>query len=155
MVRGLVAPEPATGGLWCCLYCREPLSSSERMLSCDACGRQYPVVAGIPLLVREPVNYFQAERAALLSAAREARRRRELLDGDGIYAGLPEPSRKRHRDVSETQEAQVEALLALIETPGLEPKPGDGGDGTQAMRPGWDFETMLPYLLRDWGDAPE
>jgi SAM-dependent methyltransferase/uncharacterized protein YbaR (Trm112 family) len=155
MSRGLVAPEPATGGLWCCLYCREPLSSSERMLCCGACGKQYPVVAGIPLLVREPVSYFQAERAALLSAAREARRRRELLDGDGIYAGLPEPSRERHRDVSEIQEAQAEALLALIETPGLEPKPGDSADGMQAMRPGWNFETMLPYLLRDWSDAPE
>src|SRR4051794_19412721 len=125
MVRGLVVPEPATRGLWCCLYCSGKLSPDEYMLSCDACGRQYPIVAGIPLLVREPANYFRAERAALLSAAREARRRRELLDEDGLYAGLPETTRERHRDVSETQEAQAEALLALIETRGLEPALGN------------------------------
>jgi SAM-dependent methyltransferase/uncharacterized protein YbaR (Trm112 family) len=155
MARGLVVPEPAIGGIWCCLYCRGTLRAGEDKLRCGACGRQYPVVAGVPLLVREPANYLRAERVALVGAAREARRRGELLDVDEIYAALPEASLERHRDVAETQEAQAEALLALIETPGAEPRLGDGPDGTQAMRPGWDFDTMLPYLLRDWSGAPE
>jgi SAM-dependent methyltransferase len=92
--------------------------------------------------------------------AHEARRRRELLDADRRYAALPAASLARHRDVSETEEAQAEALLALIETPDLEPGPGDGPPGddageTQVVRPGWDIETMLPYLWRDWGGGSE
>ena len=82
----------STGRLWCCLHCRGTLSSGERALRCGACGREYPIVAEIPLLVREPGEYFRAERASLLSAARQARAHGERLDADGIYARLPEAS---------------------------------------------------------------
>src|SRR5437763_1366282 len=108
MVRGPVVPEPATRESWWCLHCRGSLIPGELMLHCSACGRRYPVVAGIPLLVREPASYFHAERAALLHTSREARRRREQLGVDGIYTGLTAASLERHRDVSETEEAQAE-----------------------------------------------
>ncbi|MGE3784911.1 MAG: hypothetical protein AB7H71_19470, partial [Alphaproteobacteria bacterium] len=131
------------------------LRSSGSAFCCDACGRQYPVVAGIPLLVREAASYFQGQLAALREAAREAGRRRTLLDDERIVAGWTEASLERHRDVAETEAAQAETLLALIETPGSRTGLADDPDGTHAVPPGWTFETMIPYLLRDWSGAPE
>ncbi len=155
MERGLVASESAAGGVWCCLHCRGTLSSDDFLLRCHACGKRYPVAAGIPLLVREATNYFHGQRAALMGAAREARRRRELLDDERIFAGWAEASLERQRDVFETEAAQAEALLALIGIPGSQTGLDDDADEMHAVRPGWAFETMMPYLLRDWSGAPE
>jgi hypothetical protein len=49
--------------IWRCLYCRDPLISGGLGLRCSGRGRQYPMVAGIPLLVRRPTDYFRAARA--------------------------------------------------------------------------------------------
>ncbi len=155
MERRLVAPVPATGAAWSCLSCRGRLRSDDVVLRCDACGSQYPVIAGIPLLVREAGSYFDGQRTALLGAAREARRRRELLDDEDFVAGWTEASLARHRDVSETEAAQAEALLTLIGTLGSRTGSDDDADEVHAVRPGWAFETMIPYLLRDWSGTSE
>jgi hypothetical protein len=49
--------------IWRCLYCRDPLISGGLGLRCSGRGRQYPMVASIPLLVRRPTDYFRAARA--------------------------------------------------------------------------------------------
>jgi SAM-dependent methyltransferase len=155
MERGPVAPEQSTGAVWRCLYCRGELRSGELALRCAGCGKQYPVAGGVPLLVREAAAYFRGQCAALRGAAREARRRRELVDVDGVADGWPAATLKRHRDVSETEAAQAEALFALIGTPFSETAPNEHPDGMQAVRPGWDVATMIPYLVRDWSDTSE
>ena len=155
MGGGLVARGPATGAPWCCLYCRGELSSGDLVMHCGGCGKQYPVVAGIPLLVRDAADYLHGQRGSLMSAGRAARRRRDLLDEDGVAAGWPAATLERHRDVSVTEAAQAEALLGLMGTPGSETGIDDDPDGIQAVRPGWDVATMMPYLLRDWSDTPE
>jgi SAM-dependent methyltransferase len=157
MVRDMAAHQ-ASGNeeIWRCLHCRGPLTSGGLGLRCAGCGRQYPVVAGIPLLVREPRDYFRAERASLVQAAGEARQRKDLLDRAEPYSGLPEAALERHRDVLDVEAAQAETLLALLEpsVPALEALADHAGE-SQVVRPGWRFDTLAPYLLRDWTDTSE
>src|SRR5271169_3191052 len=157
MVRDMAAHQ-ASGNeeMWRCLHCRGPLTSVGLGLRCTGCGRQYPVVAGIPLLVREPRDYFRAECTSLIQAAREARQRRDLLDRGEPYSGLAETALERHRDVLDVEAAQAETLLALIEPsiPVLEALADHAGE-SRVVRPGWRFDTLAPYLLRDWTNTSE
>jgi SAM-dependent methyltransferase len=105
------------------------------------------------LLVREPSHYFSAERASLLRIIRDNRKREAALGG-APYAGLAEAALDRHRDVLSVESAQAAAFLALLErsapTLGME-----APDEAQIVRSGWSFETMVPYILRDWTGTAE
>jgi SAM-dependent methyltransferase len=141
--------------IWRCLHCRGGLSSGV-ILKCLDCGKQYPVVAGIPLLVREPANYFRAQCASLIEVARNARQRKDRLDQIDPYASLPNAALERHRDVLSVEAAQAETLLALLEPQAwaLESS-AESARELQVLRPGWGFDTLTPYLLRDWTNSTE
>ncbi|MCB9662235.1 MAG: methyltransferase domain-containing protein [Polyangiales bacterium] len=53
-----------------CPACAGRLSSvaGEHETTCSSCGAEYPVVAGVPLLLADPVGYVAEHRAALLAA---------------------------------------------------------------------------------------
>ncbi len=143
-------------GIWQCLHCHSPLTSGVGELHCLGCGRRYPVVAGIPLLVREPADYFRAERASLIRVAREARRRRELLDRIEPYASLADIALARHRDVLSAEASQAETLLALLEPAVRDFEASrESAQESQVVRPGWNFDVLTPYLLRDWTNSSE
>ena len=157
MVRDMAAHQlSGNAEIWRCLHCRGRLTSGGLGLTCAGCGREYPVVAGIPLLVREPRDYFRAERASLIEAAREARQRRDLLDRAEPYSGLADAALERHRDVLDVEAAQAETLLALLEpsVPALEAL-ADHADKSPVVRQGWRFDRLTPYLLRDWTNTSE
>ncbi|MCC6807518.1 MAG: class I SAM-dependent methyltransferase [Deltaproteobacteria bacterium] len=48
-----------------CLACRSALAKRDDALACEACGRRWPVVGGLPILVADPAAYLHAtsERA--------------------------------------------------------------------------------------------
>ncbi len=140
-----------SGGAWRCLHCRAPLHPAAAALVCRECGKSYPVLAGIPLLVREPASYLRAECRALLRAAAEARQRRAMLDRAEPHAGLPAAALHRHVDVLEAEAAQAETLLGLLGSA----LPEDEAGELQAVRPGWSFDTLMPYLVRDWVGTSE
>jgi SAM-dependent methyltransferase len=144
------------GQIWQCLHCRSSLIWGELAARCRRCDRQYPVVAGIPLLVREPADYLWAERASLVQTAREARERGDTLDQIEPYAQLPDATLDRHRDVLVVEATQAEMLLSLLEPtePALR-MPRDNPREQQAVPPGWSLDALVPYLLRDWTQAPE
>src|SRR5262249_52604247 len=123
--------------IWACLHCRGPLTSGRLGMNCRRCGKEYPVVAGIPLLVRQPDEYFRAECISLSSRAREVRQRRESIGRIDPYADLPRAALERHRDVLSVVAAQAESLLALLEpsAPALE-TPTDDASPSQVVRPG-------------------
>jgi SAM-dependent methyltransferase len=113
-------------------------------------------VAGIPLLVRDPAAYLRAERAALVQAASGAWQRRARLADTEPYAGLPEKALERHRDVLAVEAAQAATLLSLLRSGDAEAdSPATDSGARHAARPGWRFETLVPYLLRDWTNASE
>lgn len=142
--------------IWRCLHCRGALTSGAIALKCLDCGRQYPVVAGIPLLVTEPANYFRAEVASLIEVVRQARLHKDRLDQIEPYASLPDAALERHRDVLSVQAAQAETLLALLEPSdwALEASAKSAHE-PQVVRPGWSFDTLIPYILRDWTNSTE
>jgi SAM-dependent methyltransferase len=125
-------------------------------LRCPACGKQYPVIGGIPVLVSEPMGFLRSELAALTETARTAAARRELLDSFGRDAGLTSAARERHRDVLSAELARAESFLALLEPAAraLEAM-GETQEALGARRSGWSFDSLFPYLLRDWTDTDE
>ena len=147
---------PDDNVIWQCLHCRGPLASVEFGFQCARCGELYPILAGIPHLIREPASYFRAERASLVQAARDARQRMDLLAEVEPYVGLPDITLERHRDVLSAEAAQAETLLALLEPSASASGKliGDVGD-PDVRRPGWSFDTLVSYLLRDWTDTSE
>src|SRR3954453_17047908 len=91
--------EARHGWTWRCLQCHGTLASDSFGLRCADCGKEYPVIAGIPILVREPSEYLHAELASLKRVSREARQRRQGLETLRSDAGLPQASIDRHRDI--------------------------------------------------------
>jgi SAM-dependent methyltransferase len=153
----VTSEEPGRERNWRCLHCRGVLTTDATGLDCLGCGRHYPVIDGIPILVSEPAAFLRAELAVLTRTVREAGQRRGLLDRIGRDAGLPDPALDRHRDVIEVDIARAETFLALLEpaTRALETLAEPVGEALGARRAGWAFDTLLPYLMRDWTNTAE
>src|SRR5882757_3051658 len=146
-----VSEERSLDRMWCCLHCRGPLALDGTGLDCTGCGRRYPVISGIPILVRDPAGYLRSELASLTQASHLAKQRRELLAQVKHDAALPQRSLDRHEDVIAAEISQAEMLLVLLEPAAktLETLTESGKDAP-ARRAGWAFDTLLPYLIRDW-----
>jgi SAM-dependent methyltransferase len=143
--------------IWRCLHCRASLTADASGLRCAGCGNFYPVIGGVPILVNEPASYLRSELASLVRASRDARQRREMLDRSGQDVGLTPVSLARHRDVIDAEIAQIEAFLALLE-PAAEVLQQMGESAEESLgvrRSGWAFDSLIPYLLRDWANTSE
>ena len=142
------------GWSWRCLQCRGALTAQGPGFGCADCGTEYPVISGIPILVREPQEYLRAELAGLKRVSREARQRRGLLEILRSEAGLPQASIDRHRDIIDAEIARADLFLTLLE-PAISAQAADirrspGGRGS-----GWTLEALVPFLLRDWTHTTE
>ena len=152
-----IPQESERNRIWRCLHCRSPLAEGALELHCTHCGKAYPVIGDVPILVREPRAYLRSELSHLIRAARDARQRRELLDGNQADAGLTAVSLERHRDVMNAEIAQIDTLLTLLEPVAhMLRKVGAGDDESMTVRrSGWQFDSLIPYLLRDWTNNAE
>jgi hypothetical protein len=139
---------------WHCFHCHGSLAAEPSGLSCSDCGRVYPTLSGIPILLRDPLGYVRSELASLTRTLHSAQGRRDSLDRTGREAGLPEKSRERHRDVIETEIARAETFLGLLE-PAAQGLDDQAEESLGARRSGWALDALLPYLLRDWTNTPE
>lgn len=138
---------------WRCLQCRSLLARDRPALRCSGCGKRYPVVAGVPVLVRDPAGYVRAELEALARAYWDARQRKDGLDETARDAGLTEVSVERHRDVLEVEIRRTETFLGLLEPAAeLLTEPASSSDTRSS---GWTFDSLVPYLMRDWTDTAE
>jgi SAM-dependent methyltransferase len=79
-----------------------------------------------------------------------------LLDRIEPYASLADAALERHRDVLSVEATQADTLLALLQpsAQALEALP-ESAHESQVLRPGWSFDTLTPYLLRDWTNSSE
>ncbi|MGE0257328.1 MAG: methyltransferase domain-containing protein [Alphaproteobacteria bacterium] len=137
-----------------CLQCHGALTSEDLNLGCRNCGSEYPVISGIPILVRGPLEYLRSELTSLGRVSREARQRRESLEILKTELGLPPVSVDRHRNIIETEIARIDSLLALLEPPASAPA-DDRGLLPSAHVSGWTLEALVPFLLRDWTQTTE
>ncbi|HET6183393.1 MAG TPA: methyltransferase domain-containing protein [Acetobacteraceae bacterium] len=134
---------------WQCLHCRAPLAGCATGFRCSGCKRDYPVVAGIPLLVNAPAAYLASGCASLRRALKVAERRCDRAD-----ATLPEIARARHREVAEAEIARLKLFLGLLGPSCAEADtPAQAAAGRQAQ--GWPLDALVPYLMRDWTGTAE
>jgi len=146
--------------IWRCVHCRSPLRQEGPALCCTSCGKQYPVIAGIPILVSEPAAYLRSELASLRRAYDDAKQRRDGIVKLAHDAGLSNIALERHQDVIKSEIARAKKFLALLEpaVPALAALAGNAqqtGDTLGVKRSGWAFDTLFPYLLRDWTYSSE
>ena len=158
-VGDMAAPEIAEGRVrrgWRCLHCRAALDNHAEGLHCKACGKLYPVICGIPVLVGEPVAFLRSELALLTELAHNAAERVKRIDEFGRDAGLTNAARERHRDVLGAELARAQSFLDLLEpaTQALEAM-HETREALGVRRSGWSLDSLIPYLLRDWTDTAE
>lgn len=139
---------------WRCLHCHAPLGRNLADYCCGSCGKRYPSLSSIPILVSDPLRYLRSEFASLEQSRDDARRRVAWLDRAGRDAGLSDASCERYRDVLEADIARTATLLSLLESP-LQAEADQPRDVLDARRSGWTVDSLVPYLLRDWTDTPE
>jgi SAM-dependent methyltransferase len=154
----MITPEEPSKRLWRCLHCHDPLISNGVGLHCSGCRIQYPVIVGIPILVKEPARYVRSELASLRRASRGGKQDREQFDRIMRDAGLTNVTLERHRDVTEAAIARAKTFLSLLAPASktLEALPPEEVAGTPRVRhAGWSFDNLLPCLLRDWTNTPE
>jgi SAM-dependent methyltransferase len=143
-----VVTQAHSGWTWRCLHCNALLAPRSNDLRCVGCGKQYPEIAGVPILVREPVEYVRGELSSLLRTIGAARQREASLARIGREAGLPDKSLDRHRDVINAEIARAEMFQSLLE-PAAQTLDGSP-EASSGPRPGWTVDSLVPYLLRDW-----
>lgn len=141
-------------GAWCCIECRCRLTPDAHTLRCEGCARQYPVIAGVPILVRQPTRYLLSELGQLTQTLQHARQREDVLDRIGHDVGLPDASFDRHRDVIGAEIAEIEMFLTLLES-ATQATADVEAESLSVRRSGWTVEALLPYLLRDWTSTSE
>jgi SAM-dependent methyltransferase len=96
----------------------------------------------------------RSELALLTRSSRNARERRNSLDQLGRETGLSAASLERHRNVLDTEIAQAETFLALLE-PAAEASGEVTSEALEARPSGWTTDALIPYLLRDWTSTAE
>jgi len=115
------------------------------------------VIAGVPILVRDPVGYLRSELGSLDHAFLDAERRKKWLEKVGRELELPNITLDRHRDVADVQSARLEMFRSLLEPARkvLETLGDAPGESPGVRRKGWTLESLIPYLLRDWTNTSE
>lgn len=97
-----------------CPHCRSRLQSRGQTFSCQGCGKLYPVIAGIPILIDESSSAFRIhsyERPRPLSRAERAKRTaRDLLPRISLNVAAQQNYRK-FRELLFTQSAQPRVLI--------------------------------------------
>ena len=71
--------------------------------------------------------------------------------------GLSSVSLDRHRDAIDAEIAQAETFRDLLKpaVKTLEALSDCSGESVGVRRSGWTFDTLLPYLVRDWSNTTE
>ena len=136
-----------------CLHCHAALAADAGGLRCSGCGRQYPVVAGVPVLVKDPHGYTRSQIRTLARACSEARHRKDSLEALARDAGLLDVALQRHRDTLDAEIARAETLLGLFSSGEIAMAPAEKAEGGRGT--GWTVDALLPYLMRDWTGTRE
>jgi SAM-dependent methyltransferase len=155
--------EPRKGHIWRCLDCQCSLRSETLGLRCTGCGKHYPEIAGVSILVSDPIGYLRSEIASLMRSSQDAQKRKDRLDRierDGRV--LPSVSLTRHRDVIDAEIARANMFLTLVEPVAKRLEASTNGADEPSdekrlsiRRSGWASDALFPYLLRDWTNTSE
>jgi uncharacterized protein YbaR (Trm112 family) len=109
-----------------CVQCASPLQSTEqRALSCRQCGRTFPLLGPIPLLVSRPAAFLNM----LAKTLREETRRRDQLaqqcEDDEKSGRLTAHAAERRRRQIAGMTANIELVRACVQNTGQMPGDAD------------------------------
>lgn len=127
---------------------------------CMQCSALYPSVNGITVLVDEPIAYLRAELGLLHNECAAARQRRSAINKIAQDLGLSSVALRRHHAVLDAEIARGDTFTALL-APAAQvlrdfPESSAKSGGSFGFREfGWSFQSLVPYLIRDWTGTPE
>ncbi len=131
-----------------------PADSSAAAWHCKDCGREFPTVAGIPLLLVDPHEERRQWSYQLHEFAREVDRARDRLLAQLSGETIPAGARARMQRLHEGLVAHRDGIVARFEAAGVTPVSRQAKDRDRVPGEG----TVTAYydqMFRDWvwGDA--
>lgn len=131
-----------------CPHCRSPLvwAAEDAPLSCSACEREYPRVAGIPVLWLSPDEALSGFRAGLSSFIGQTDQLTRQLAVELVEHAASERARRRLSSLVEGLPKHRDCVVDLFTEAGIEP--ADEGNP-------WPVLVYFSLIHRDWSWAPE
>jgi SAM-dependent methyltransferase len=128
-----------------CPDCRRHLDAD---LRCEDCGREYPRLSSIALLLPEPARHVELWRKQLGLIAQQGSATKQALEAQVAETGTSRSARARLRALAQAVEDQVDDITAIL-------APVLGGALPPGDVPGLPrgFVEYIGYLYRDWGWA--
>jgi SAM-dependent methyltransferase len=127
-------------------------------LDCGRCGASYPEIAGIRIIVLNPLGLLQSHAAQVYQASRELDSRREWMSRIGPGARSKEVLWRLERDYDARCHTK-ELLGTLLEPISQYLSRQSNREGFLSLltsyHTGWPFTQMQPYFYKDWHGTEE
>ena len=136
-----------------CPRCATPIDVRAPSIVCSGCGKSYPRLGEIPVLLPEPERYLASCRRQLATLEENAGRTVRNIQQELEAADVLPVTRKRCGAMIDALQGQVADVRAI-----LEPLLPDVASGLPLDDPSAEVPAtmeFIPYLYRDWGWPPE
>jgi hypothetical protein len=135
-----------------CPCCRAALSAPQPgYVACSGCHARFPILCGLPLLVREPERYLARTFVRLSDQLRGARAELERYQSSAAAETAEASGFARLAEAQQAAIAQMEALQGELEGV-VAPR---AICEIQRPEPSTDYLGVLDFVRRDWGGAEE
>src|ERR1041385_1141172 len=98
-----------------CPRCLATLEVQAEKISCEACGKSYPRVGGIPILLRDPETYLRSCRRQLALVEQHAARTIRSIEAQLGFADLLPATRERCRAVISAVRDQAADIRSILQ----------------------------------------
>jgi uncharacterized protein YbaR (Trm112 family)/SAM-dependent methyltransferase len=133
-----------------CARCRGPLSASELRVTCDDCGRTYPFIDGMPLLVADPHEELRQWSYQLHEFVEEIDASRDPILAQLAGERLLPTARARLQWLHDRLPEHRDRVCALFDAIGVRPQERRKADRPRVPGEG-TITAYFHQVHRDWG----
>ncbi len=144
--------------LFACPACHSALTLRGEQLLCLGCRAVYPIVQGLPILVRFPKTYLQRSLDGLEEARTRVLRQLDVAESVWNKEKLPGPGLGRLKQVAAAEIITIQRVQGFLQPARLAlEQMGNANiiEESLTVKVGWNLEALIPFLLRDWQPRAE